>query len=72
MGAWGHVQRRVGRMRPYEIPWEYIGRPRRASPSEGFHGAHEAEQERIVRESLAAEQIPAEVARERARSGASL
>jgi len=52
MGAWAHVQRRIGRQRPYEVSWEYIGRPRRASPSEGYHGSHVIEQERVLREAL--------------------
>jgi 2-oxoglutarate dehydrogenase complex dehydrogenase (E1) component-like enzyme len=39
---------------PYGIAdVEYIGRPYRASPSEGYGGAHAVEQERIVREALA-------------------
>jgi 2-oxoglutarate dehydrogenase E1 component len=52
MGAWAHVQRRIGRHRPYEVSWEYIGRPRRASPSEGYHGSHIIEQGRVLREAL--------------------
>jgi 2-oxoglutarate dehydrogenase E1 component len=52
MGAWMHVQRRIGRRRPYEVSWEYIGRPRRASPSEGYHGSHVIEQERVLRAAL--------------------
>ncbi|MGO8687663.1 MAG: multifunctional oxoglutarate decarboxylase/oxoglutarate dehydrogenase thiamine pyrophosphate-binding subunit/dihydrolipoyllysine-residue succinyltransferase subunit [Candidatus Dormibacteria bacterium] len=52
MGAWAHVQRRIGRNRPYEVSWEYIGRPRRASPSEGYHGSHVIEQGRVLREAL--------------------
>jgi 2-oxoglutarate dehydrogenase E1 component len=52
MGAWAHVQRRIGRHRPYEVTWEYIGRPRRASPSEGYHGSHILEQGRVLREAL--------------------
>jgi 2-oxoglutarate dehydrogenase E1 component len=52
MGAWAHVQRRIGRHRPYEVSWEYIGRPRRASPSEGYHGSHIIEQDRVLREAL--------------------
>jgi 2-oxoglutarate dehydrogenase E1 component len=31
---------------------DYIGRPYRASPSEGYPGAHAVEQDRIVREAL--------------------
>ena len=52
MGAWAHVQRRIGRQRPYEVSWEYIGRPRRAAPSEGYHGSHVIEQERVLRAAL--------------------
>jgi 2-oxoglutarate dehydrogenase E1 component len=52
MGAWAHLQRRIGRNRPYAVSWEYIGRPRRASPSEGYHGSHIIEQERVLREAL--------------------
>lgn len=69
MGAWNHVARPIGRNRPYHIRWDYIGRPRRASPSEGFHGAHELEQERIVTEALTIEQTPSEEALALAQSG---
>jgi 2-oxoglutarate dehydrogenase complex dehydrogenase (E1) component-like enzyme len=69
MGAWFHLARPIGRHRPYTIRWEYIGRPRRASPSEGFHGAHAMEQERIIREALTVESVSTEEARNFARSG---
>ena len=46
------MQRRIGRHRPYEVSWEYIGRPRRAAPSEGYHGSHVIEQERVLRTAL--------------------
>ncbi|GAC1337181.1 MAG: multifunctional oxoglutarate decarboxylase/oxoglutarate dehydrogenase thiamine pyrophosphate-binding subunit/dihydrolipoyllysine-residue succinyltransferase subunit [Candidatus Dormibacteria bacterium] len=52
MGAWPHLARPIGKRRPYEIRWDYIGRPRRASPSEGFNGAHLLEQERVVTTAL--------------------
>lgn len=52
MGAWYHLARRIGRRLPRELQWEYIGRPTRASPSEGFRGAHQLEQERIVTTAL--------------------
>jgi len=59
MGAWYHLARRIGKRRPYDIRWDYIGRPRRASPSEGFSGAHQIEQERILTTALrSAEQVP--------------
>jgi 2-oxoglutarate dehydrogenase E1 component len=63
MGAWYHLARRIGKRRPYDIRWDYIGRPRRASPSEGFSGAHQIEQERILTTALrSAENCPDEPA----------
>jgi 2-oxoglutarate dehydrogenase E1 component len=53
MGAWGSLQRAVGLARPYNIQWGYIGRPLRASPSEGYAGSHQLEQERIVIDAFA-------------------
>ncbi len=53
MGAWGSLERAVGLSRPSHIQWDYIGRPRRASPSEGYAGSHQLEQERIVTEAFA-------------------
>ena len=53
MGAWGSLQRAIGVARPYNIQWDYIGRPGRASPSEGYAGSHQLEQERIVTEAFA-------------------
>ena len=52
MGAWNYLQRQIGVSRPYDIRWDYIGRPRRASSSEGFAGSHHLEQERVVKEAL--------------------
>jgi 2-oxoglutarate dehydrogenase E1 component len=53
MGAWGSLERAVGLSRPTEVQWDYIGRPRRASPSEGYAGSHQLEEERIVNEAFA-------------------
>ena len=54
MGARAHVRRRIVERLPHGITdISYVGRPYRASPSEGYGGAHAAEQERIVREALA-------------------
>lgn len=54
MGARAHVRRRIFDRLPNGIAdVDYIGRPYRASPSEGYGGAHAVEQERIVREALA-------------------
>jgi 2-oxoglutarate dehydrogenase E1 component len=53
MGAWRAIRHRLeeavgGR------PLEYVGRPWRASPSEGYPTSHQRAQERIVREVLEA------------------
>ncbi len=54
MGARAHVRRRLVESLPHGIlDIDYVGRPYRASPSEGYGGAHAVEQERIVREALA-------------------
>ena len=49
MGARAHVRRRlVGRLPNGVRDVEYVGRGYRASPSEGYGGAHAVEQERIL------------------------
>jgi multifunctional 2-oxoglutarate metabolism enzyme len=51
MGARAFVSRRIReRLIPRGIIFDYVGRPDRASPSEGYPGAHAVEQERIVNE----------------------
>jgi len=53
MGARAHVRRRLVERLPNGIKdIQYVGRPYRASPSEGYGGAHAVEQDRIVREAL--------------------
>jgi 2-oxoglutarate dehydrogenase E1 component len=53
MGARAHVRRRLMEDLPKHITdIEYVGRPYRASPSEGYPGAHAVEQERILRAAL--------------------
>ncbi len=53
MGARAHVRRRIVREMPRHLgDIGYYGRSYRASPSEGYPGAHVVEQERIVREAL--------------------
>ena len=53
MGARAHVRRRLVEKLPGGlVDIGYVGRPYRASPSEGYPGAHAVEQERIVREAL--------------------
>jgi 2-oxoglutarate dehydrogenase E1 component len=53
MGARAHVRRRLIDKLPNGLSdIGYIGRGYRASPSEGYGGAHALEQERIVKEAL--------------------
>jgi 2-oxoglutarate dehydrogenase E1 component len=58
MGAWAFVQPRlhglIGRRR-----LEYVGRPERASPAEGWSDVHAVEQRRIVETSLTLEAVHA-------------
>jgi 2-oxoglutarate dehydrogenase E1 component len=53
MGAWRTLRHRLEATAPDGVPLQYVGRPWRASPSEGYPTAHRLEQDRIVRESLA-------------------
>jgi 2-oxoglutarate dehydrogenase E1 component len=48
MGAWSVMFRRMPLLVPEGIEFGYVGRPQRASPSEGYPAAHTQEQERIV------------------------
>ena len=53
MGAWAHVQRRIGRNRPYEVSWEYICIcPAGPARPKGDDGSHVIEQGRVLREAL--------------------
>jgi 2-oxoglutarate dehydrogenase complex dehydrogenase (E1) component-like enzyme len=54
MGAWRAIRHRLEEAKPPEVPLEYVGRPWRASPSEGYPTAHLREQDRIVRTALGA------------------
>jgi multifunctional 2-oxoglutarate metabolism enzyme len=48
MGAWKVMSRRMPALVPEGVEFRYVGRPQRASPSEGYPAAHRSEQERIV------------------------
>jgi multifunctional 2-oxoglutarate metabolism enzyme len=48
MGAWKVMSRRMPSVLPEGVTLTYIGRQGRASPGEGYSGAHAREQERIV------------------------
>ena len=53
MGAWRAIRHRLEEARPDGVVLLYVGRPWRASPSEGYPTAHLREQDRIVRAALA-------------------
>ena len=48
MGAWKVMSRRMPELLPEGVELTYVGRQGRASPGEGYSGAHALEQERIV------------------------
>jgi 2-oxoglutarate dehydrogenase E1 component len=50
MGPWRAIRHRLEEAKPAGVPLRYVGRPWRASPSEGYPTAHLQEQDRIVRE----------------------
>ena len=52
MGAWRAIRHRLEEALPAERVLRYVGRPWRASPSEGYPTAHLGEQDRIVRSAL--------------------
>ena len=52
MGAWRAIRHRLEEAAA-DLPVRYVGRPWRASPSEGYPTAHLIEQDRIAREALA-------------------
>jgi 2-oxoglutarate dehydrogenase E1 component len=54
MGAWRAIRHRLEEGLPAEVELRYVGRPWRASPSEGYPTAHVLEQDRIARECLEA------------------
>jgi 2-oxoglutarate dehydrogenase E1 component len=53
MGPWRAIRHRLEENLPEGVKLRYVGRPWRASPSEGYPTAHLREQDRIVREALA-------------------
>jgi 2-oxoglutarate dehydrogenase E1 component len=53
MGAYWHVKRRLEPRLPEHLALHYVGRPERASPSEGYAIAHQTQEARIVEAALA-------------------
>ena len=56
---WRAIRHRLEEAKPDGVPLLYVGRPWRASPSEGYPTAHLREQDRIVRAALAASALAA-------------
>jgi len=56
MGAWSFITRRIERLLPIES-FEYIGRPARASVSEGYPQTHQLEQARVLEDALAGREM---------------
>ncbi len=56
MGAWEFIRLQLERILPDGVALEFIGRARRASTSEGYPQAHQAEQERLLAAALNPEQ----------------
>jgi 2-oxoglutarate dehydrogenase E1 component len=55
MGAWRSIRHRLveaAAHAPHVESVQYVGRPWRASPSEGYPTLHHRQQDRIVREAL--------------------
>lgn len=56
MGAWEFIRLQLERILPDGVALIYVGRARRASTSEGYPQAHQAEQERLLAAALNPEQ----------------
>jgi multifunctional 2-oxoglutarate metabolism enzyme len=52
MGARAFMRRRMAKILPDRVSYDYVGRQLRASPGEGYSAAHKSEQARIVRVAL--------------------
>src|SRR3712207_9593982 len=49
MGARAFMRRRMAKILPEHLSYDYVGRQLRAAPGEGYAAAHKREQARIVR-----------------------
>ena len=56
MGARAFMRRRMAKILPQRLAYDYVGRQLRAAPGEGYSAAHKREQSRIVRVALDLEQ----------------
>jgi 2-oxoglutarate decarboxylase len=55
MGARAFMRRRMAKILPERLSYDYVGRQLRAAPGEGYAAAHKREQARIVRVALGLE-----------------
>jgi 2-oxoglutarate dehydrogenase complex dehydrogenase (E1) component-like enzyme len=55
MGPWEFMRPQLERLLPDGVSLGYTGRARRASPSEGYPQAHQAEQERVLAAAISGE-----------------
>jgi multifunctional 2-oxoglutarate metabolism enzyme len=55
MGARAFMRRRMAKILPARLSYDYVGRQLRAAPGEGYAAAHKREQARIVRVALGLE-----------------
>jgi len=70
MGAWTWLEPRLREVLAGERNLSYVGRPERASPAEGYPGAHAIEQARIVADALGTQRKAAAPATMAAAGGA--
>jgi 2-oxoglutarate dehydrogenase E1 component len=56
MGGRAFMRRRMAKILPERLSYDYVGRQLRAAPGEGYAAAHKREQARIVRVALGFEQ----------------
>ena len=56
MGGRAFMRRRMAKILPERLSYDYVGRQLRAAPGEGYSAAHKREQARIVRVALGFEQ----------------
>lgn len=56
MGAWNYMEPRLAKVLPDRVELQYIGRPERSSPAEGFADVHESSQRHLLEDTLTYDQ----------------
>lgn len=59
MGAWRFVAPHLRQLAPEGVSVDYVGRPERASPAEGYQIRHDANQAKVVQDALTGAPAPA-------------